>query len=41
MYSRALSGESFTVPGPLLTKKSPSRAVSTPFHFRNTGSGLR
>ncbi len=41
MYSRALSGGSFTVPGPLRTKKSPSGIASTPFHFRNTGSGLR
>src|SRR5207237_7058787 len=41
MYSRALSGGSFTVPGPLRTKTSPSGAVSSPFHFRKTGSGLR
>ena len=41
MYSVALSGESFTVPGPLRTKKSPSGVASIPFHFRNTGSGLR
>jgi hypothetical protein len=41
MYSRALSGGSFTVPGPLLRKKSPSLPPSCPFHFRNTGSGLR
>src|SRR6266542_2725356 len=40
-YSRALSGGSFTVPGPLLTKKSPSGTASSPFHLRNTGSGLR
>jgi len=41
MYSRALSGGSLTVPGPLRTKKSPSGVASTPFHLRNTGSGLR
>ena len=41
MYSPALSGGSFTVPGPLLTKKSRSGVASIPFHFRNTGSGLR
>jgi len=41
MYSSALSGGSFTVPGPLLTKKSPAGLVSIPFHFRSTGSGLR
>ncbi len=38
-YSRALSGASFTVPGPLLTKKSPSGADSRPFHFRYTAPG--
>ena len=41
MYSSALSLGSFTVPGPLLTKKSPSGLASIPFHFKNTGSGLR
>ena len=41
MYSRTLSGGSFTVPGPLRTKKSPSGTLSIPFHFRKTGSGLR
>src|SRR3989442_15896479 len=40
MYSFALSGDSLIVPGPLLTKKSPSVAASMPFHFSNTGSGL-
>ena len=39
MYSVELSGDSFTVPGPLLTKKSPSVGLSMPFHLRNTGSG--
>lgn len=41
MYSCALSVGSLTAPGPLLTKKSPSGAASIPFHFKNTGSGLR
>ena len=41
IYTRLSSDESFTVPGPLRTKKSPSSAVSTPFQVRNTGSGLR
>src|SRR5882672_12903901 len=41
MYSLVLSGDSFTVPGPLRTKKSPSGFASTPFHFRKTASGLR
>lgn len=41
MYCAALSGGSFTVPGPLRTKKSPSFVASSPFHLRNTGSGLR
>ncbi|MDQ3583086.1 MAG: hypothetical protein M3495_16450 [Pseudomonadota bacterium] len=40
MYSLALSAGSLIVPGPLLTKKSPSATDSIPFHFRNTGSGL-
>jgi hypothetical protein len=41
MCSRALSAGSFTVSGPLRTKKSPSASVSIPFQRRNTGSGLR
>ena len=41
MYFRVSPGNAFTVPGPLRTKKSPSGAASIPFHFRNTGSGLR
>ena len=41
MYSLALSVGSFTVPGPLRTKKSPPGLASIPFHLRNTGSGLR
>ena len=39
--SLVLSAESFTVPGPLRTKKSPPSSFSRPFHERNTGSGLR
>jgi hypothetical protein len=41
MYSLVLSGGSLTAPGPLRTKKSPSGVASNPFHFGNTGSGLR
>ena len=41
MNSWALSAGSFTVPGPLRTKKSPSGEASSPFQRRNTGSGLR
>ena len=41
MYASALSVGSLTVPGPLRTKKSPAALDSVPFHFRNTGSGLR
>src|SRR6266403_788566 len=41
IYSFVFSGDSFTVPGPLRTKKSPSGFASTPFHFRKTASGLR
>jgi hypothetical protein len=37
MYWSALSFGSFTVRGPLLTKKSPSGPASIPFHLRNTG----
>jgi hypothetical protein len=33
-YSAALSDGSATVPGPLLTKKSPSGRFSMPFHLR-------
>jgi hypothetical protein len=33
MYSVALSAGSFTVPGPLRTKKSPPGLASIPFHF--------
>ena len=40
-YPSVSSGESFTVPGPLRTKKSPPSSAVTPFHVRNTGSGLR
>lgn len=41
IYPRARSGVSFTVLGPLRTKKSPSGASFVPSRFRNTGSGLR
>jgi hypothetical protein len=40
MYSLVLSGGSFTVHGPLRTKKSPSGVLSMLFHLTNTGSGL-